>query len=91
MLFSNMCSEILCLFLLESNEEILERPKKLVWTKNFSVHFRIFSIGIRNQKLELLLIYQLVEQNLPYKMDYLSFFLSSDKIPKFSFFYHPHF
>ena len=34
MLFPNMCSEILCLFLLESNEEILERPKKLVWTAN---------------------------------------------------------
>ena len=36
-LFPNMCSEILCLLLLESNEEILERPKKLVWTANKQV------------------------------------------------------
>jgi len=34
-----MDSEILCLFLLESSEEIYERPKKLVWTENFFIHF----------------------------------------------------
>ena len=39
MLFPNMDSEMLCLFLFESSEEIFERPKKLVWTEIVFVHF----------------------------------------------------
>ncbi len=67
-LFPNMCLEILYLFLVESSDGILERPKKLVWKKNFFVHFRIFTIGIRNEKLKLLLIYHFVKKCSLYKI-----------------------
>jgi len=90
-LFPNMSLEILCQFLFESSEIIFERPKKLVWTEIFSVHFCIFTIAIRNSRLEPLFIYQLVEQNLPYKMYYLSFFLSFDKTSQYLSSLHPRF
>ncbi len=34
-----MDSEMLCLFLLESSEQIYERPKKLVWTERVGRSF----------------------------------------------------
>jgi len=34
-----MDSEVVCMFLFESSEEIFERPKKVVWTGNVFVHF----------------------------------------------------
>ena len=72
-----MGSEILCQFLLGNNEGILERQ---FGYKMFFVH------TIRKQMLKFLLIYQLVELNLLYKIHYFTFFLSLKKVPSFSFF-----
>ncbi len=47
-LFSNMESEILSQFLFENSEIIFDKSKKLAWAENFSAHFCIFTITIRN-------------------------------------------
>jgi hypothetical protein len=62
-------------FLFESNELILENPKKSVWTENFSAHFCIFTIAIQNLKFLSLFIYQLVGPKLLYKIHYFNFFV----------------
>ena len=77
-----MGSEILCQFLLENNEGILERQ---FGQKYFSY---ILTIRTRNQMLKLLLIYQLVELNLLYK-NALFYFEKSTLF--FIFQYDPHF
>jgi hypothetical protein len=41
-LFPNICSEILCLFLLESSDGIVETPKRFVWTKTFFLTLSYF-------------------------------------------------
>jgi hypothetical protein len=46
-LFPNMGSEIVCLFLAERSGVIFERPKKIVWTDIFFLDFRIFTISVR--------------------------------------------
>src|SRR5690348_354288 len=71
MLFPNMSSEILCLFLFVRNERIFGRLKKLVWTEIFFVHFSNFTLVIQNSALKLWFICQIVERILPYKMHYL--------------------
>ncbi len=80
MLFPNISSEILCLFLFASSERIFERHEKIVRTEIFFVHFRIFTTVIRNSRLKLSFIYQIVEQVLPYKMHFLNFVLFSYKV-----------
>ena len=90
-LFPNMSSEILCLFLFASSERIFERLKKLVWTEIFFVHFGIFTLGIQNWTLKLWFIYQIVERILPYRMHYFSFFVFSYKASKFLFSYYSRF
>jgi hypothetical protein len=76
--------------LFESNELILENPKKSVWTENFSAHFCIFTIAIQNLKFLSLFIYQLVGPKLLYKIHYFNFFVfqqdtSISVFPKHSF------
>ena len=51
MLFPNMSSKILYLFLFGSSEGITELLKKLVWTKTFFLHFCIFTVSMRNSML----------------------------------------
>ena len=75
MLFPNMSSEILCVFLFTSSERIFERHEKIVWTEIFFVYFCTFTIVIWNSTLKLSFIYQIVEQILPYKMHFLNFVL----------------
>ena len=54
----------------------LKGPKTVVWTKNLSY---IFILRVQKEKLEFNLIYQVVEQNLPYKTYYSTFFLTFNK------------
>jgi hypothetical protein len=71
LLFPNMGSKFLYWLLFESNEGIIERSMKVVWTKMLFVRTHYSDA---NEKLKLLLIYQLVEQNVFYKMHYWTFF-----------------
>lgn len=51
-LFPNMSSEILCLFLFASNEGVFERLKKLLWTQFLSQSFwRIFDSSLAHLKI----------------------------------------
>jgi hypothetical protein len=80
-LFPNRDLEILCRLLFESSELIFIRPKKFVSGESFSPQLCIFIFVIRKCKLERLLLYQLVEQNVLFE-----FFLSFDKVSEFLFF-----
>ncbi len=88
MLFPNIGSEILYLFLLKNSGRICERPKRNSLDKKFFVHFPSLNPKL---KVGILLIYQLIEQNLLDKTYNFTFFLTSNKAPKISFFHHPHF
>jgi hypothetical protein len=54
MIFSNMSSEIMCLFFFVSSDRIFERRKKVVWREIFFVYFSIFVIMYQKSNVETL-------------------------------------